>query len=337
MSKICTGIDIGSSALKMAVCDNTGIRELYTEPMPENIMRGGVIDSPSALSAFIRSTARSHGIHSRRCAFVLPQSDCACITRRITVPYMTPAQIELNLPYEFRDYTRRQSEYTFDYAVVRKIAENADNPGGQLDILATAAPTSAVENYRDILKHGGFTMVGALPRELALASLLRGADAEHGTNCIIEIGHSSTGIFIYSGSTFETMHTVDIGAGEFDRAIAEELSLDRYAAREYKHLNRENVLNGTACTEISRTIAFSAARTLGYYCRVRGQNMPQSMYICGGGAAAEPISAVLAEALLLHARGKDVQVRHIAEIMPQCRAGGENMLSCAAAAGAALM
>ena len=117
MSRSILGIDFGSAALKLAVWNGEKITRLVEEPMPEQMLRDGVVTSPEAMADFVKRVLKEQRISIRRAAVLLPAS--RVFVQISELPLMTQSQLKLNLPYEFRDFISENREnYFYDYAVL---------------------------------------------------------------------------------------------------------------------------------------------------------------------------------------------------------------------------
>ncbi len=73
--------------------------------------------SEEAVAQEVKHALREQHMKKRPCAVVIPAE--SAIVRRLTVPYMSPEQLRVNLPYEFHDFVQGdKDQYFYDYAVV---------------------------------------------------------------------------------------------------------------------------------------------------------------------------------------------------------------------------
>lgn len=330
MGNTYTGIDIGASQIKFAVCDSGGtVRRMAVASVPEQLVREGRIVSPEAMSDILSQAAREHKIKNRDCAVILPAA--LAFTRRLSVPLMTEEQLRLNLPYEFRDFiTQEKDKYFYDYAVAGTM-ENETGGNAEFDLMAAATLKSTIASYSDMLRRAGFKLRVAAPVEFAYSNLLRQFEANlksqpPGEYCIIDLGHNATRIHIYTGSRFEVTRVIELGCALLDNAIADELHVDEHIAATYKVMNHNDVQSLESCREIYHNIAIEIMRAVNFY----GFNNPGSnltdAYTCGGGTKIplflDSISATVG--LKLHS---------MEELMPDGGQDREHLLLCPAAIG----
>lgn len=328
------GFDIGTSSVHLAVCAGSCVRRAITEPMPDNLVRGGQILSFDAMGDFLKELRRKHRLPGRSAALVLPASLCFC--RRLTLPAMTVDQLRVNLPYEFRDYiTQEKEKYFYDYALVDTVTDEAGNPR-ELDLMAAATLKSTITGYSDMFRRAGLRLRQAIPVELAYINLLRLYFAGHSEenahgHCILDLGHAAIRMYMFTGSQFEVLRVIDYGCDALDQAVADELHVDPHIAHTYLLSNHNGVQELDSCKRIYSAIAVEILKAVNFY----GFNNPDkelSHIHCGGGGA--HISALLSTL----ASTLTIPLEDVSELLPNLQnAGGEaGDLAILAAAGAAI-
>lgn len=124
MAKRILGIDIGYDSVKLALVSGKQVKKTAIASMPKRLMRDGRLASPEAMGELLAQTMKQNGIHCGSAAVSF--SNEACYVRNVTMPLMSAEQLNLNLPYEFRDYiTEEMKSYVFDYAMLSDPAEAA--------------------------------------------------------------------------------------------------------------------------------------------------------------------------------------------------------------------
>jgi type IV pilus assembly protein PilM len=364
------GMDIGNGDLKMALRQR-GTTRLIVERMPRNLVDNGRIVDQDSMAAFIKQAKRKNGISWSDCALVLPSN--VTYFRSLTVPLMTEEQLRFNLPYEFRDYVANDSdEYFYDYAVTAlrlPPTQGAESVGGVVPLATTAVPTAAsdgfsaevpdiaaasvgspgidicaaavekvvIDRYADILKHAGFKLRLALPREMAYIGLLRHYLVNHPNEvhrefCIIDIGFLRTTIDIYAGTVHIASHTIELGCFEVDQVISEIMGVEEHMAASYRYSNHQEVLFQPECIAVYERFWTEVVRIINFYNFDSPDNNLHDIYFCGGGA-------VLAERVkhLLDLNMDGGMMMHgIIDLMPQGVEWTDNLSSCSLALAMAL-
>lgn len=330
MSKTTIGIDIGSCELKLALCGGGAVQRLVSEPLPDQLVRDGRVVSPEAMAAFLKETVKKHRLSARRCALVLPASQA--FARRTLLPAMTLEQLQLNLPYEFRDYiTEEKDKYFYDYAVLRMERDEAGKPA-QMELMAAAALKTVIHSYRDICRWAGLKLVTALPTELAYVNLLHRCQEanpqEEREYCIIDLGHSATRVYIFTGLRFEVSRVIEFGGIQLDNAIADAFHVDVHIARARKVANREGELELQACQDQYRAMAVDLMRGINFYRYSNPGSQLDTAWLCGGGSRIVPLVEQLSETL-------SMELHPISDLLALFGAGAEQADLCPAAIGAA--
>ena len=328
MPKTVLGFDIGACELKIAQLDGSSVRRAVTALVPDNLVKNGVIVSYAAMADFIKETVRENRLSGRSCAVILPASHA--FLRRITTPAMTEEQLQVNLPYEFRDFlTMSKDKYFYDYAV-NELAYDEDGTPKQLDLTAAAVPKSVIEEYRDMFRRAGLRLRTAIPVECAYANLLRAQGDISGKEfSFLDLGHTAARLHIFSGSRFEATRIIDIGLSSVDDAIADTMGVDEHVARTYKHANHQDVQTLEPSLNIYNAIALDVRKAVNFYGFNNRESDLRDIWCCGGGIYIPALQETIGQAV-------DLTLHDVKELLPPAANGIENLSVCAAAIGAAI-
>ena len=164
MGKKYLGIDIEDRFLKLVVMKDGRVQKTCLEVMPDNIVMGGRIAAFHALSDYLRDTVRRNKIRVKDVAFALPSE--TYYIRRVKLPKMTAAQLQINLPYEFHDYLQDDTDqYVFDYSVL-SVDEKS------MELLIAALSKRQVEQYKEMCKRAGLRLCKLVPDVLAIQEIV---------------------------------------------------------------------------------------------------------------------------------------------------------------------
>ena len=316
--------DVGDSALKVAVWRGKAL-ELLEFPLPENLVEDDAVAMPHAFSSLLRSVQRELQLPMGPAALVLPYDRCIC--RLVTLPPMTVAQLELNLPYEFSDFIGDDvGRYHCDYAVCRPLAADGGAPAGELAVMAAAAERQLIRDYVRIFSGGGFRLRRILPQEMALIRLAAARDGQE--RCFIDLGRRSTRITLIAGDRLQAERQVPVGCRDLEAAVAEAIQVDVRLAGSYLRAGREDVTGHPLCQAVYDRIAVEVLKVVNFYRYAYRKSQLPGVYLIGGGANLPPLGRAVAERL-------DLPVLPLEELIP---AGehGELLASCACAVGAAM-
>ena len=324
MAKSMVGFDIGVSELKAVLWDGRKVRKIITAPMPENLVRDGIIISYEAMADFIKESlkgSRAPGI----CAVILPSN--YVFIRRITMQNMSKAQLAVNLPYEFKDFlTQSKDRYFFDYAV-NGIVEEED--GAYLDLLAACVGKDVISDYRNMFRRAGFKLSVAVPAEAAYLNIVRLQPQTEGINfCFADFGHSATRLVIFNGTDYEVSRNIDLGMKAVVEIIANYYGIDEPMAHSYLVDNKENCQELPELQSIYNTIAAEIRKAVSFYAFSSGKGAVEGLWCCGGGAYIDALMSTVQE-------GAGLSLKPVTELLPSASKAARP-LSAAAAIGAAI-
>lgn len=164
MGKKYLGIDIEDRFLKLVVMKDGKVQKTCLEVMPDNIVMGGRIAAFHALSDYLRDMVHRNKIRVKDVAFALPSE--TYYIRRVKLPKMTAAQLQINLPYEFHDYLQDDTDqYVFDYSVL-SVDEKS------MELLIAALSKRQVEQYKEMCKRAGLRLCKLVPDVLAIQEIV---------------------------------------------------------------------------------------------------------------------------------------------------------------------
>lgn len=327
MGKTYTGIDIGASSIKIAVCDGQTIKTVATAALPEGLVADDRIVSLDATADFIKETLAGLSGVAKDAAFVIPES--SGITRTLSLPLMTEKELALNLPYEFRDFIADGKEkYTYDYAV---LSTDADDTGAttSMNLLAVAARKDTIQDYVEMFRRAGLRLKIALPSVAALQNLMTTSQNALDNCCVIDFSQKDTQLYFFKNDVFDVSRVIDVGIANIVRAVAQEKSVDEHIANEYVHSNFEGSLDSDQVRGVYDMIAVEVGRAVNFY----GFNNPDTtievVYYSGAGACVGDLLTVVADHI-------DLDMQDIATIMPPAQANSELRTVCPAAVGATM-
>lgn len=294
MKKI-IGIEIGSDSVKLASVSGGKIEKMAFTRLPENIYHDGHITAPDAFAATVRTLMKDNQLRAGACALVLPQN--LVISHHVSVPAMPASELELNLPFEFKDFVGKDADkYVYDYSVARKTDSG-------LDLYAAAVLKSDIEEYASLMRKAGLTLKVAIPKEMAWLNLINSAKNMPKSVCIVDLGHSATNVDIFCDGNFVMGRKIDNGGKQLDEVIAGQLQLDTFAARIRKEANYENILASDACTDSYGALAVEVMRVISFYnySHSEDNNKVEDVYFCGGGSNIEALRIAIVKATTLTA------------------------------------
>jgi len=323
MSKTMIGIEIGAETLKLAQVKNGKIVRMAVERMPEHLVSEGRITAPATMAKFIKTAMQNNNIRGKACSFVLPPQ--MVVSQQLTLPMMTRDELEINLPYEFKDYVGRNTDdYIFDY-IVTGIHDNV------MDLYAAAVRVDYMEEFFGIFKKAGLTLKMAMPAEMAWLNVLRNAKKCPDSLCIVDIGHEKTRINIYRDGQFVMGKDIEFAGQVFDETIAMDQQIDSYAARTRKEANHNDVQNLESLKQSYGAVVMEIMKIMTFYSYSNGMEREsvKDMYLCGGSANIE----MLRNAIV---RATDMEPHNISKLLNVSAEQTAEAMRCGLAAGSAM-
>ncbi len=326
MSRSVLGLDFGSSTLKAAVWDGTTVSQMVEEPMPEQLVRGGVITSADAMAAFLKGVLKKHRIRVRRAAVILPASQV--FVQVSELPAMTQEQLRLNLPYEFRDFiSENRGNYFYDYALI-DTRKNEAGEVASMRMVTAAVSKELIRTYDNLCRWAGLKLVTAIPVEMAYANLLRIGQKEPGRDqCIIDCGHRGFRIYFYRGETFETARVGELGGAGIDELLADLLETDVHIAHVRKETNLQGELDSEEVRGRFQDILREVQRAINFYHFSNPDRQLAIGYLCGGSSRLDYIRQQLQDLTQL-------ELHPITDLLGE-ELDDDMAVVCAAAVGAA--
>lgn len=328
MGRSIIGLDFGSCALKAAVFDGGKITRLLEEPMPEQLVRGGVVTSPEAMADHLKKVLKENRISVRRAAVILPASQV--FVQLSELPAMTKNQLELNLPYEFRDFISENREnYFYDYAVLETRTDETGAPK-TMRLLAAAVNKELVRSYFNLCRWAGLKLVTAIPVEMAYTNLLRRFTPKDGPKevCIVDCGHVGQRVYFYSGQNFETARIGDQGGAGIDQLLSDMLDTDIHIAHVRKQANAQQELEMPEVRALLQDTLRDAQRAVNFYHFSNPDRQLETGYFCGGGSRLPFLQEELESVT-------DLRMQPITDLLGDVP-DPEKAVCCAAAIGAAI-
>ena len=320
------GIDIGNNNCKMAVRDGASIH-LASERMPENMVRDGELPSPETMAKFLKGFRDGERIREKQCALVLSSSQV--FFRHVTLPAMTIPELELNLPYEFRDFiSDNPDDYVYDYAV-DEIVRDDTGEVVRMELFAAAVPRQLVESYTTMLRKAGFKLKMVTPAPMAYTRLIRAhadkvpEDADKDV-VLVDIGYSDIVVSLFRGLSYDSARTIDYGCSELDRIIADIKGIDPYTAGSYKFTNFEDVLDDPECLGLCDRIAMEVSKVVNFYNFNNPEREIEMLCFLGGGARIPQLTQAISDAVSVPATSVEV-------LLPLEACGQDDSPTCALA------
>lgn len=286
MGKQIIGVEIGNYGLKMAEMNGFHLLHFVSEPLPDNMMKDGEVQSWDGLADFIKRTAKENHMTTKEISLVIP--DEACYIRRLTMPVMSAQQLSVNIPFEFHDFIGDdRNGYYFDYSMVGMLTDGESDEPTEMDLIAVAVSKALIMQYSEMFRAAEMKLVCCAPHSFAFQQLFRnGIRSEAGHDfAILDVGETGVNVNIYTRGIYDVTRQIDVGCRQLRATIADQLAVDPHVAEIYMEKNTKNCLDLEDCHNIYSNIAIEVMRAVNYYNFNAKDNNLENMYYCGGGAA----------------------------------------------------
>ncbi len=288
------GVDIGASSIKVVQLKEARkrysvVRYAYAPLPPQTIVDGHVMSTGVVTETLSRMFTDAK-ISQRDVAIgVYGQS---VIVRKITVPMMTPDELEEQINWEAEQHIPFDIKVmSIDYEVLRKRPE-----AGQMDLLLVAAKKDEINDYAAIVREAKLKPIVVDINAFTVQNIF-----EHTAG----LPQDQTVALLNVGAAVSSLNIVSRGVSAFTREIAnagnavteeiqKQLSVSFEQAEAYK-LTASNpagvpqqvhqAING-ACD----TLAAEIQRSLDFYLATSGEAEITRIYMCGGSAYLGPLA-----------------------------------------------
>ena len=297
--KTCIGVEIGNSRIKIAETRDASLVRFMADFVPENTVRQGEIIQWEAMGDFLKDTLKRGGFSGKKAALAVP--DELVFTRRIRMPAMSAAQLEVNLPYEFHDFISDDKEkYFYDYSMIGLI-RNEEDLVTEMELVGVAVSKELMDNYVHMFKRAGLKLVSAAPANRALENLTRRLNPAMGESdfALLDLGSNATVVDIFSNGIYQVTRSIETGCRMIAEAAADVMGTDPHIAELYIRENREQILSHERCQELYSQIAIDVMRAINYYTFENRDNTLETIYYFGGGSYIQPLINEIADTIPL--------------------------------------
>ncbi|MBI5532291.1 MAG: type IV pilus assembly protein PilM [Deltaproteobacteria bacterium] len=203
------GVDIGSSSIKVCQVKETrkgrSLHKLAFAPLPPQTIVDGHIMNAGVVTETLSRLFADNQIKQRNVAISV--SGQSVIIRKITVPMMTPAELDEQIQWEAEQHIPFDiKDVQIDYEVLKRQPER-----GQMDLLLVAAKRDEINDYAQFV------------REAKLKPIVVDIDAFTVQN-LFEVSRGfptdQTAALLNLGASLSSLNIVTSGVSAFTRDIA---------------------------------------------------------------------------------------------------------------------
>ena len=229
------GLDIGSSSIKLVELnkgkDGYKLQNLGISPLPpEAIVDGALMDSVTIIDT-IRDLLSN--TKSKRKDAVTSVSGHSVIVKKITLPFMTVAELEESIQWEAERYIPFDiNDVNIDFQIFGSNPENQD----LMDVVLVAAKKDIINDYVSVIMESGLNPVIIDIDSFALENMLAinyEIDKDE-TVAVANVGASITNINILKNNISGFTRDIFKGGNQITEEIQRQLHIDYEEAERIK-------------------------------------------------------------------------------------------------------
>jgi type IV pilus assembly protein PilM len=294
------GIDIGSSAVKVAALKSNGSKQFRVDALgrvelPEDTIVDGSIISKLPVAESIERLFSEQRIRNSRIATSI--SGHSVIVKKVTLPTLSEEELDESIQWEAEQYIPFDlADVNVDYQIVGQASEDQ-----KLEVILVAAKKEKIADYTSVI-----SMAGKIPNVVDIdAFALQNVyevnyKPEPGdVAALLNIGSSLMNIIILNGSEFLFTRDIAIGGHQYTEFLQEELGLTLEEAEQYKRgidvpeQKEQQVVS--VLNSVSENLSLEIERTFDYFKTTTYAQDIQRMYICGGASQTKGLREFLGD------------------------------------------
>jgi len=237
-AKNVVGLDIGSSAVKAIELKPAGkgyrVAAFGQQAVPpDSIVDGAIIDAGAVADAIRRIFEGNKGFKTKDVCTSL--SGNAVIVKKITLPIMTPAELDDSISWEAEQYIPFDiQDVNLDYQILDP--GTGPDSRGSMEVLLVAAKKEKINDYTAVIAQAGRTAVMV---DVDAFALQNAYEANYGLDprevvVLMNAGASALNINILQGDQSVFTRDISIGGNAYTEAVQKELDLPFDAAEQVK-------------------------------------------------------------------------------------------------------
>lgn len=292
------GVDIGTSSIKVCQVKEgrrgpTLVRFGYAPLPPQAIVDGQVMDAAVVVETLVQVMKRAR-ISERNVAVSV--SGQSVIIRKISVPMMTPAELDEQIHWEAEQHIPFDiKDVEVDYQVLKRRPETS-----QMDLLLVAAKKDHINDYTQLLRNAKLRPVVCDIDAFCLQNLFeytRGVPEDR-TVALINVGASLSSLNILANGVSVFTREIATGGNAVTEQIQKAMSLPFDQAEAYKcGTEPPGVQNqGIVPQQVmgilqtaSDNIAAEIQRSLDFFVATSGDSEISGLFMSGGSTNLAPL------------------------------------------------
>lgn len=307
--KLCVGIDIGASAVKLCQLKRTKkghvLEHFGMVPLPPEAVVDGALMNSARIVEALQELIASHRIRNKQVA--LSVSGHSVIIKKIPLPKMSREELEESIQWEAEQFI------PFDIADVNidvQIVNEDSLQQGQMDVVLVAAKKDLVNEYTSVIAEAGLEAVVCDVDSFAIENMFEvNYEMEPGTSvALVNVGASKTNINILSNGISSFTRDLTIGGNavteeiqkqmhvSFDEAEALKMGGALTSASDPDVTQSDAVVPAEverAIQNVAENITSEIQRSIDFYSATSSDASPNNIYLSGGTAKLHALKRAL--------------------------------------------
>jgi type IV pilus assembly protein PilM len=326
------GLDIGGSSIKMVELkeDKNGykLQNLAISPLPpEAIVDGALMDSATIIDT-IRDVIAASNTKSKD--VVTSVSGHSVIVKKISLPFMTEAELEESIQWEAERYIPFDiNDVNIDFQIFGSTQENPE----VMDVILVAAKKDIINDYVSVIMESGLNPVIIDLDSFALENMLtiNYELGDGGTVAIANVGATVTNINIIRNNTSAFTRDIFKGGNQMTEEIQRQLRADHEEAEKIKvgtkvDLSSQAIIQNVLKTA-SESLAVEIGNSLDFFQSTSTYEKISKLYLSGGGSKIKDFDVILQQQIGIPVEvvnpfkridysGRDFDLEYLREIGP---------------------
>lgn len=297
--KTLVGVDIGATSVKVCQLKDSrkglGLVRLGFVPLDrQTIVDRHVMNASALVEALQRALAQAK-IRDREVA--LSVTGQSVISRKITVPIMTTAELDEQIQWEAENHIPFDiKEVNVDYEILRRRPE-----AGQMDLLLVAAKRDEISDYVNIARQAKLKPVVVDIDAFTVQNLFeynRGLPPDQ-TFALINVGATQASINIVAHGTSAFTRDIANGGNYVTEQLARQANISWEQAEELKYQAAQQLPSVPQATyqtieAVCDTIAAEIQRSLDFFLATSGEDRIARVHLTGGTSNLPQLAAAIA-------------------------------------------
>lgn len=299
--KLCVGIDIGASSVKMCqikktsrgmVLERFGLVELPSE----TVVDGALMNSARVVEA-VQELFAMHRVKHKQVALSI--SGHSVIIKKIPLPQMNRQELEASIQWEAEQYIPFDiSDVYIDVQIVNPVSAQP----GQMDVVLVAAKKDFVNEYTSVILEAGLEPVVCDVDAFAVENMFSANYdiPKDQTIALVNVGASKTNINIIALGISSFTRDLAVGGNSFTEEIQKLLNISQEEAEALKVGGGGQDGAGVVPQDVEQAIQTVAdnitsdvQRSIDFYSATSADPSPSNVYLTGGSARLPALSRAI--------------------------------------------